>query len=251
SCGQAGYKEITLLGQNVDSYRCGDIHFAALLKMVAQACPQMRIRFSTSNPQDISDEVLDTMAAEANICHHIHLPVQSGSNRMLEKMRRRYTREGYLARIAAIRSRMPDCAITTDIIAGFCSETEQDHQDTLSLMREVGFDAAYMFQYSERPGTLAARHYPDDVPPAEKTRRLEEIIHLQNALSLESNRRDIGKRFRVLVEGASKKENGQLCGRAGNNKMCVWTDAAHHAGDLVDVEVTDCTQATLLCKPIQ
>ena len=247
-CAQRGYKEITLLGQNVDSYRWETLDFAGLLGLVAESVPALRIRFSTSNPQDISDAVLETMAAHNNICHHIHLPVQSGSDRMLELMRRRYTREGYLERVAKIRSLMPDCAITTDVIAGFCSETEEDHRDTLSLFEAVGFDAAFMFQYSERPGTLAARKYPDDVPPATKTRRLEEIIALQNRLSLESNRRDLGKTFRVLVEGPSKRNPAELCGRTGQNKMCVWPDDVHKAGDLVDVVVNDCTQATLLCK---
>ena len=247
-CAQRGYKEITLLGQNVDSYRWEGLDFAGLLALVAESVPALRIRFSTSNPQDISDAVLETMASHDNICRHIHLPVQSGSDRMLEKMRRRYTREGYLERVARIRTLMPDCAITTDVIAGFCSETEEDHRDTLSLFEAVGFDAAFMFQYSERPGTLAARKYPDDVPPAVKTRRLEEIIALQNRLSLESNRRDVGKTFTVLVEGPSKRNPAELCGRTGQNKMCVWPDTDHKAGDLVDVVVTDCTQATLLCK---
>ena len=249
-CSRRGYREVTLLGQNVDSYRCGEVDFAALLTLVAETCPDLRIRFSTSNPQDISDDVLRSMAAHQNICRHIHLPVQSGSDRILEKMRRRYTREWYLQRVAAIRSFLPDCAITTDVIAGFCSETEEDHRDTLSLFREAGFDAAYMFYYSERPGTLAARKYPDDVPQEVKTRRLEEIIALQNSLSLESNRRDVGKRFRVLVEGPSKKGEGQLCGRNSQNKMCVWEDSELREGDYADVEVTGCTQATLICKKI-
>lgn len=247
-CVEKGYKEVTLLGQNVDSYKFGEVSFAGLLRLVAESCPSLRIRFSTSNPQDISDEVLETMASHDNICHHIHLPVQSGSDRMLEKMRRRYTRQWYLDRVEAIRRHMPDCAISTDVIAGFCSETEEDHRDTLSLFEAVGFDAAYMFYYSERPGTLAARKYPDDVDIATKTRRLEEIIALQNRLSLESNRRDLGKVLRVLVEGPSKKNPADLCGRAGSNKMCVWPDTVHHAGDFVEVRVLDCTQATLLCE---
>ena len=247
-CAMDGYKEITLLGQNVDSYRVGELDFAGLLALVAESVPALRIRFSTSNPQDISDAVLETMASHPNICRHIHLPVQSGSDRMLEKMRRRYTREGYLERVAKIRSLMPDCALSTDVIAGFCSETEDDHRDTLSLFEAVGFDAAFMFQYSERPGTLAAKKYPDDVPPEVKTRRLEEIIALQNRLSLESNRRDLGKTFQVLVEGPSKRNPAELCGRNSQNKMCVWPDTAHRAGDLVDVIVKDCTQATLLCE---
>ncbi len=247
-CAQRGYKEITLLGQNVDSYRWETLDFAALLALVAESVPELRIRFSTSNPQDISDAVLETMASHANICRHIHLPVQSGSDRMLEKMRRRYTRAGYLERVAKIRSLMSDCAITTDVIAGFCSETEEDHRDTLSLFEEVGFDAAFMFQYSERPGTLAARKYPDDVPAEAKNRRLEEIIAVQNRLSLESNRRDIGRTFRVLVEGPSKRNPAELCGRNSQNKMCVWPDSVHRAGDFVEVVVLDCTQATLLCR---
>lgn len=247
-CVQKGYKEVTLLGQNVDSYHFEEVNFARLLEMVAQISPSLRVRFSTSNPQDISDEVLEVMARYPNICHHIHLPVQSGSNRILEKMRRRYSREWYLDRVAKIRELIPDCAITTDVIAGFCSETEEDHQATLSLFREVGFDAAFMFYYSERPGTLAARKYPDDVSLEEKTRRLNEIIALQNILSLESNKKDLGKVFEVLVEGPSKKSAERLCGRTGTNKVCVWDDSTHKAGDYVKVRVLDCTQATLLCE---
>ena len=248
-----GYKEVTLLGQNVDSYLWKDedgstTSFADLLEMVARISPELRVRFSTSHPKDISDKVIETMGRYENICKFIHFPVQSGSNRMLEKMRRRYTREWYLERIAKIRSVMPDCGISTDVIAGFCSETEQDHQDTLSIMREVGYDSAFMFQYSERPGTLAARNFPDDVPPEVKTRRLTEIIELQNTLSLESNRRDIGKTFRILVEGPSKRNPEELCGRASNNKMCVFPDTSHKAGDYVMVKVESCTQATLLCS---
>ena len=247
-CFNKGYREVTLLGQNVDSYRFEDITFAKLLEMVAQISPLLRVRFSTSNPQDISDEVIETIARYPNICHHIHLPVQSGSDRILEKMRRRYTREGYLDRVKKIREVIPDCAITTDVIAGFCSETLDDHRDTLSLFKEVGFDAAYMFYYSERPGTLAAKKYADDVPLDEKTRRLNEIIALQNTLSLESNRKDIGKVFEVLVEGKSKKSDHQLSGRTSTNKVCVWTDNTHKARDYVKVRVKDCTQATLLCE---
>ena len=249
----AGYKEVTLLGQNVDSYlykseETGTVDFADLLAMVADVSPELRIRFSTSHPKDISDKLIETMASRSNICRCIHLPVQSGSDRMLEKMRRRYTREWYLGRVAKIRKEMPDCAITTDIIAGFCSETEEDHKDTLSIMEEVGYDYAYMFQYSERPGTLAARNYPDDVPPEVKTRRLNEIIELQNRLGLESNKRDVGKTFTVLVEGPSKRNADELCGRASNNKMCVFPDKEHKAGDYVKVEVLSCTSATLICK---
>ena len=250
-----GYREVNLLGQNVDSYLWkdpesadGDVNFAQLLEMVARISPDLRVRFSTSHPKDISDEVIYTMAMYDNICKHIHLPVQSGSNAMLEKMRRKYTREWYLERVRKIRSVMPDCGLTTDIIAGFCGETEQDHKDTLSLMEEAAFDAAFMFQYSERPGTLAARKYPDDVPAEVKTFRLNEIIALQGRLSLESNERDVGKRFRVLVEGVSKKNADELFGRAGNNKVCVFPAGGHKAGDYVDVEVVSCTSATLISR---
>ena len=247
-CFGRGYREVTLLGQNVDSYNFEGVSFAKLLEMVAGVSPQLRVRFSTSNPQDISDEVLETMAAHPNICRHIHLPVQSGSDRILEKMRRRYTAAWYLERVAKIRELMPDCAITTDVIAGFCSETEEDHQLTLDLFEKVGFDAAFMFAYSERPGTLAARKYPDDVPQDVKVRRLNEIIAVQNRLSLESNRRDVGREFEVLVEGPSKRSADELCGRTGSNKMCVWADTAHKPGDYVRLRVLDCTQATLLCE---
>lgn len=247
-CVDKGYKEVTLLGQNVDSYKYEDVNFAGLLAMVAQISPELRVRFSTSHPKDISDEVIDTMAAWPNICHHIHLPVQSGNDRILEKMRRRYTREWYLERVARIRQAMPDCGITTDAIVGFCSETEEEFRDTLSIFEEVGYDAAFMFNYSERPGTLASRNYPDDIPLEVKTRRLNELIALQNRLSLESNRRDVGKTFEVLVEGPSKKDPSELCGRTGSNKMCVWKDSQHKAGDYTTVRVLDCTSATLLCE---
>ncbi len=252
-CFERGYREVTLLGQNVDSYLWEEpdgsrVSFAELVRRVAEVSPLLRVRFSTSNPQDLSDELLDVMSAYPNVCSHIHLPVQSGSNRILEKMRRRYTREWYLDRVRAIREKVPGCGLTTDVIAGFCSETEEDHAQTLSLFEEVGFDTAFMFYYSERPGTLAARRYPDDVPQEVKTRRLEEIISLQCRKSLESYRSDIGKRFTVLVEGPSKKGAGQLCGRASNNKMCVWDDTEHKAGDYVEVRVVDCTSATLLCE---
>ena len=248
-----GYKEVTLLGQNVDSYNWNPedgqgCDFPDLLEMVAGISPELRVRFATNHPKDISDKLIDTMAKYANICEHIHLPVQSGSDRLLEKMRRRYTSRWYLDRVARIREVMPGCGITTDVIAGFCSETEEDHRQTLELFRKVGFDYAYMFYYSERPGTLAARHYPDDVPPDVKTRRLNEIIALQNDLSLKSNRNDIGKVFRVLVEGPSKKNPEELCGRSGSNKMCVFPGGGHKAGDYVDVEVVSCTSATLIGK---
>lgn len=248
-----GYKEVTLLGQNVDSYNWNPedgqgCDFPDLLEMVAGISPELRVRFATNHPKDISDKLIDTMAKYANICEHIHLPVQSGSDRLLEKMRRHYTSRWYLDRVARIREVMPGCGITTDVIAGFCSETEEDHRQTLELFRKVGFDYAYMFYYSERPGTLAARHYPDDVPPDVKTRRLNEIIALQNELSLKSNRNDIGKVFRVLVEGPSKKNPEELCGRSGSNKMCVFPGGGHKAGDYVDVEVVSCTSATLIGK---
>ena len=246
-----GYKEVTLLGQNVDSYNWKPAEgegcdFPKLLEMVARISPELRVRFATNHPKDISDELIETMARYDNICNHIHLPVQSGSDRLLEKMRRRYTAEWYLERVAMIREVLPGCGITTDVIAGFCSETEEDHQQTLELFRKVGFDYAYMFYYSERPGTLAARHYPDDVPLDVKTRRLNEIIALQSELSLKSNRNDIGKVFRVLVEGPSKKNPEELCGRSGSNKMCVFPGKGHKAGDYVDVKVLSCTSATLI-----
>ena len=262
-----GYKEVTLLGQNVDSYLWKNpddpqeqVDFADLLSMVAEISPELRVRYSTSHPKDISDKVIDMMAKYDNVCRHIHLPVQSGSNVMLEKMRRRYTREWYLDRVARIRQAMPDCAITTDIIAGFCGETEQDHQDTLDIMRRVKYDYAYMFQYSERPGTLAARNYPDDITPQEKTRRLNEIIALQNELSLESNKRDVGKTFKVLIEGTSRRNDEDLCGRTTTNKMCVFPALLatennpadgrkfFNVGDYTTVKVLSCTSATLICE---
>lgn len=248
-----GYKEVTLLGQNVDSYNWKPAEgegcdFPKLLEMVARISPELRVRFATNHPKDISDELIETMARYDNICNHIHLPVQSGSDRLLEKMRRRYTAEWYLERVAMIREVLPGCGITTDVIAGFCSETEEDHQQTLELFRKVGFDYAYMFYYSERPGTLAARHYPDDVPLDVKTIRLNEIIALQSELSLKSNQNDIGKTFRVLVEGPSKKNPEELCGRSGSNKMCVFPGKGHKAGDYVDVKVLSCTSATLIGK---
>lgn len=246
-----GYKEVTLLGQNVDSYNWKPSEgegcdFPKLLEMVARISPELRVRFATNHPKDISDGLIETMARYDNICNHIHLPVQSGSDRLLEKMRRRYTAEWYLERVARIQEVLPGCGITTDVIAGFCSETEEDHQRTLELFRKVGFDYAYMFYYSERPGTLAARHYPDDVPLDVKTRRLNEIIALQSELSLKSNQNDIGKTFRVLVEGPSKKNPEELCGRSGSNKMCVFPGKGHKAGDYVDVKVLSCTSATLI-----
>ena len=245
-----GYKEVTLLGQNVDSYQWEDIDFADLLEMVAAVNPELRVRFSTSHPKDISDKVIYTMARHANICRHIHLPVQSGSSVMLEKMRRKYDREWYLERVDKIRSVMPDCGITTDVIAGFSGETEQDHQDTLSLMEKVVFDSAFMFAYSERPGTLASKKYPDDIPYETKTARLNEIIALQGRMSLKSNEKEIGKVMKVLVEGPSKKNPDELCGRAGSNKMCVFPSRGEKPGDYCEVEVVSVTSATLLCRRI-
>ena len=247
-CFAAGYREVTLLGQNVDSYLYEDVDFADLLAKVAEVSPLLRVRFSTSHPKDISDKLIETMARYPNVCHQIHLPVQSGNDRILEKMRRRYTREWYLDRVRKIREVMPDCGISTDAIVGFCSETEEEFRDTLSIFEEVGYDSAFMFFYSERPGTLAARNYPDDVPQGVKNRRLEELIALQNRLSLESNRRDIGLEFEVLVEGPSKKNRDELCGRNSQGKMCVWPDTQHRAGDYLRVRVLACTQATLLCE---
>lgn len=248
-----GYKEINLLGQNVDSYLWKDkegrsVNFAELLRMTAALSPQVRIRFSTSHPKDISDEVIETMASIDNICKHIHLPVQSGSSRILSLMRRKYDREWYLERIAKIRSVMPQCAITTDVIAGFCTETQEDHMETMSLMEQVGFDGAFMFQYSERPGTLASRKYKDDVPAEVKTKRLNEIIELQNRKSLESNRKEIGRRHIVLIEGESKRSKEELLGRTTSNKVCIFPANAHKTGEYVEVEVYDCTSATLLSR---
>ena len=248
---EAGYREVTLLGQNVNSYRWEHdgqtVTFPDLMERVAAVSPLLRVRFATSHPKDLSDRLLEVMAARPNICRAIHLPAQSGSDRLLKAMNRKYTREWYLGRVAAIRHALPDCAITTDLIAGFCGETEEDHAQTLSLMREVGYDSAYMFKYSMRPGTQADRHMTDDVPEEEKVRRLNEIIALQNDLSLASNRRDVGKRFEVLVEGPSRRSGEQLCGRTSQNKMVVF-DAREGiaAGDYVTVRITDCTSATLL-----
>lgn len=249
---QRGYREVTLLGQNVDSYLWKSaeetVDFAELLKRVAAISPLLRVRFQTSHPKDISDKVIETIASTPNICKHIHLPVQSGSTRMLDLMRRKYSREWYLERVAKIRSTMPECGITTDVIAGFCTETEEDHRQTLSLFEEVGFYWAFMFAYSDRPGTLANRTMKDDVPPEVKNRRLQEIIELQNRKSLEEYRKMIGKTVTVLVEGPSKRNPAELCGRASNNMMCVFPAGNLKKGDYTDVTVTDCTSATLICK---
>ncbi len=248
-----GYKEITLLGQNVDKYNWnnGEVNFAGLLRMTAEANPGIRIRFSTSYPQDFTDEVIQTMAAFDNICKYIHLPVQSGSNQMLDKMRRGYTREWYINRIQAIRKYIPDCAVSTDIIAGFCGETEEDHKDTLNLMADIAYDFAYMFMYSERAKTFAARKYDDDIDEETKKRRLTEIIQLQQELSLKSNEKDVGKIFEVLVEGVSKKSADRLFGRNSQNKVIVFDKIDAQVGDFVHVKVLSCTSATLLCEIVK
>lgn len=246
-----GYREVTLLGQNVNSYKCGEVGFPELMEMVAQVSPLLRVRFATSHPKDISDALLEVMARHDNICKAIHLPAQSGSNEMLKKMNRKYTREWYLERVAAIRRYMPDCAITTDLIAGFCGETLEDHQQTLSLMQEVGYASAFMFKYSERPGTFSARHYPDDIADEEKTRRLNEIIALQNSLSVASNQAEVGLVREILVEGTSKRSEEQLCGRTSQNKMVVFDRGDHKAGDYVTVKITGCSSATLFGEEIK
>lgn len=246
-----GYREVTLLGQNVNSYCWGEVDFPELMRRVAELSPLLRVRFATSHPKDMSDRLLEVMASYPNICRAIHLPAQSGSTAMLERMNRKYTRAWYLDRIAAIRRYMPDCAITTDLIAGFAGETEEEHQETLSLMREVGYDFAYMFKYSERPGTFAQRNLGDDVPDEVKSRRLQEIIALQNELGLESYRRDVGKDFEVLVEGESRRNAEQLFGRTSQNKVVVFDRGDHKAGDYVRVRVTGCTSATLFGEELK
>lgn len=262
-----GYKEVTLLGQNVNSYlgelksknekvnsegndgkadaKSEKVAFPALLRMVAEAVPDMRIRFTTSHPKDMSDDTLRVIAEMPNICHHIHLPVQSGSDRILKLMNRKYTREWYMDRVRAIRRIIPDCAISTDIFVGYHSETEEDHQMSLSLMREVGYDSAFMFKYSERPGTYASKHLPDDVSEEVKLRRLAEMIELQTKLSAESNAKDVGKEFDVLIEGFSKRSSEQLFGRTGQNKVVVFDKGNCHIGQTVRVRITDSSSATL------
>lgn len=246
---ERGFKEVTLLGQNVNSYRYveGDklIEFPDLLALVAEAAPDMRIRFTTSHPKDMSDRTLEVIAAHKNLCRFIHLPVQSGSNKILKLMNRKYTREWYLDRIAAIRRILPDASIGTDVFCGFHDETEEDHQQTLSLMKEAGFDMAFMFKYSERPGTYAAKHLPDTVSEETKIRRLNEIIALQNELSAVSNHNDIGKRFEILVEGFSKRSKEELFGRTSQNKVVIIPRAGRHIGELVQVEITEASAATL------
>lgn len=262
-----GYKEVTLLGQNVNSYlgelkikneevnsegndvkdddKSEKVAFPALLRMVAEAVPDMRIRFTTSHPKDMSDDTLRVIAEMPNICHHIHLPVQSGSDRILKLMNRKYTREWYMDRVRAIRRIIPDCAISTDIFVGYHSETEEDHQMSLSLMREVGYDSAFMFKYSERPGTYASKHLPDDISEEVKLRRLAEMIELQTKLSAESNAKDVGKEFDVLIEGFSKRSREQLFGRTGQNKVVVFNKGNCHIGQTVRVRITDSSSATL------
>ena len=255
---KAGYKEVNLLGQNVDSYLWKDpenptksVNFAQLLELVALVAPDLRVRFSTSHPKDMSNGVLYSMAMYPNICTHIHLPVQSGSDRMLDKMNRKYDSATYLERIDKIRAIIPDAAITTDIIAGFCSETEEDHQATIELLKKVRFDSAFMFQYSQRPNTKAARHFDDDVPLETKTRRLNEIIELQSAISLERNKECIGKTYEVLIEGTSKRDSEQLFGRTLGNKVCVFSAPGYKAGDYATVKVESCTSATLIATLVK
>ena len=251
-----GFKEVTLLGQNVNSYQFivhGSefvVDFPQLLRRVAEEAPEMRVRFTTSHPKDMSDETLQVIAEMPNVCKHIHLPVQSGSDRILKLMNRKYTREWYLDRVAAIRRIIPDCGLSTDIFVGYHSETEEDHQLSLDLMREVGYDSAFMFKYSERPGTYASKHLPDDVPEEEKIRRLNELIALQTKISAQQNKKDEGKEFEVLVEGFSKRSRSQLCGRTEQNKMVVFDKGNHHIGETVRVKITNSTSATLFGEEV-
>jgi tRNA-2-methylthio-N6-dimethylallyladenosine synthase len=253
---EQGYKEVTLLGQNVNSYLWAGsdgqtaVNFSHLLELVALEAPEMRIRFTTSHPKDMSDDTLKIIANYPNICKHIHLPVQSGSSKILKAMNRKYTRENYLERIAAIRRILPDAALSTDVFCGFSSETTEDHQETLSLMREVGFDSAFMFKYSERPGTYAAKHLPDDVPEKEKVRRLEEIIALQLELSLMRNREEIGKIREIVAEGFSKRSREQLYGRTSQNKVVIFEKQNHRVGETVTVKIVDASAATLFGEAV-
>lgn len=250
-----GYKEVTLLGQNVNSYlfKKGDevVTFPLLLRFVAESVPNMRIRFTTSHPKDMSDETLHVIAEVPNVCKHIHLPVQSGSNHILKLMNRKYTREWYLDRVAAIRRIVPDCGLTTDLFCGYYDETEEDQQQTLSLMRECAYDAAFMFKYSERPGTYASKHLPDNIPEDVKIKRLEEIIDLQNHLSAESNAKDVGKTFEILVEGFSKRSHSQLFGRTEQNKVVVFDKGNHRIGDFVKVKINNSSSATLIGEEVK
>ncbi len=240
-----GFKEVTLLGQNVNSYACGETTFPQLLRRVAEEAPEMRVRFTTSHPKDMSDETLHVIAEMPNVCKHIHLPVQSGSDKILKLMNRKYTREWYMGRVEAIRRIIPDCGLSTDIFVGYHDETLEDHELSLSLMREVGYDSAFMFKYSERPGTYASKHLPDNVPEEEKIRRLNELIALQTEMSALQNKKDEGKEFDVLVEGFSKRSRQQLCGRTEQNKMVVFDKGSHHIGEIVRVRITGSTSATL------
>lgn len=242
---ERNFKEVTLLGQNVNSYRFGETDFPTLLRMVAKAVPNMRVRFTTSHPKDMSDETLRVIAEEPNVCKHIHLPVQSGSNRILKLMNRKYTREWYLDRVEAIRRIVPECAITTDIFAGYCSETEEDHQESLSLMRICRYDSSFMFKYSERPGTYASKHLPDDISEEVKIRRLNELIALQNELSAECNKDCVGKEYDVLLEGVSKRSREQLFGRTEQNKVVIIDRGNHRIGQMVRVKITESSSATL------
>ncbi|MBP1540219.1 MAG: tRNA (N6-isopentenyl adenosine(37)-C2)-methylthiotransferase MiaB [Prevotella sp.] len=247
---ERNFKEVTLLGQNVNSYNYGDTTFPQLLRMVAEQAPGMRIRFTTSHPKDMSDETLHVIADMPNVCRHIHLPVQSGSNKILRLMNRKYTREWYLDRVDAIRRIIPDCGLSTDIFVGYPDEMEEDHQLSLSLMREVGYDSAFMFKYSERPGTYASRHLPDNVPEEEKLRRLNELIQLQTEQSRVANRRDEGRQFDILIEGYSRRSRQQMCGRTEQNKMVIVDKGNHHIGDTVRVRITGSTSATLFGEEI-
>ena len=245
-----GFKEVTLLGQNVNSYRIENLDFPQLLRRVAEEVPTMRVRFTTSHPKDMSDETLKVIAEVPNVCKHIHLPVQSGSDKILKLMNRKYTREWYMDRVAAIRRIIPDCGLSTDIFVGYHDETEEDHQLSLDRMREVGYDSAFMFKYSERPGTYASKHLPDNVPEEEKIRRLNELIALQTEISAIQNKKDEGKSFDVLVEGFSKRSREQLCGRTEQNKMVVFDKGSHHIGETVRVRITGSTSATLFGEEI-
>ena len=256
-----GFKEVTLLGQNVNSYKAlsqegngatsGEVAFPDLLRMVAREAPEMRIRFTTSHPKDMSDDTLRVIAEEPNVCKHIHLPVQSGSDRILDLMNRKYTRQWYMGRIEAIRRIVPDCAITTDIFVGYSSETEEDHQLSLSLMREVGYDSAFMFKYSERPGTYASKHLPDNIDEETKIRRLNELIAVQNEMSAKRNKECIGKEYDILIEGVSKRSKDQLFGRTEQNKVVIIDRNNHHIGDTVRVKITDSSSATLIASQVK
>ena len=253
-----GFREVTLLGQNVNSYGLspagkreeGSTSFAQLLRLVARSVPDMRVRFTTSNPEDMTDDILYAIAEEPNLCHHIHFPAQSGSNKILHLMNRKYTREDYMERIAAIRRIIPDCGISTDLFVGYHDETEEDHELTLSLVREVGFDSAFMFKYSERPGTYASKHLPDNVPEEVKIARLNQLIQLQTEVSAEQNRKDVGREFDVLLESVSKRSREQLMGRTPQNKAVVVDKGTHHVGETIRVRITGSTSATLFGEEI-